>query len=70
MFFKNTAMKEGFSLVDVILGVTFFSIFFSILLTGFSTLVQRQEKVKMEVYNVLEKTNEISETYYIDSDRF
>jgi type II secretory pathway component PulJ len=65
MSFRKGAFSEGFSLVDVILGITFFSVFFSMLFFGFSTLVKRQQKVKEEVYSVIEETDRLSETYYI-----
>jgi type II secretory pathway component PulJ len=65
MSFRRGMFSEGFSLVDVILGITFFSVFFSMLFFGFSTLVKRQQKVKEEVYSVIEETDRLSETYYI-----
>lgn len=61
--------NDAFSLIDVIIGVTIFGIFFSSILFGFSSLVKLEIKSKNKIYKSIEAVNEISKKYYIEQDQ-
>ena len=58
-------IKQGFSMLEVIIGVTLFTIFFTALLFGFSSLVKMEMASKTNIYKKLNNANELSKKYYI-----
>ena len=65
-FLKNK--NKGFSLIEVIIGLSLFSIFFISILFSFSSLIKLEIKAKQKIYKEIKATNEISKKYYILQD--
>ena len=62
---KNN-FKKGFSIIEVIIGVSLFSVFFTSLIWGVSSLIRLEIKAKERILKIVEKNNEIIEKYYIN----
>jgi hypothetical protein len=62
---KNNTINCAFSLMETIIGITIFTVFFSSLLFSFSTLINIERKVKERIYTGVKAVNEISKKYYI-----
>lgn len=58
-------IKHGFSMLEVIIGVTLFTIFFTTITFCFVSLVRMEAASKENIYKKLNNTNEISKKYYI-----
>ena len=61
-------LNKGFTLMEVMIGVTLFSIFFSSIFFSLSSLIQINTRLKNRVYQGFENTGEISEKYYFDEE--
>lgn len=65
---QNRIINNAFSLMDVIIGISLFSIFFSSILFAFSSLIKLEIKSKNRIYESIETVNEITKKYYISQD--
>jgi prepilin-type N-terminal cleavage/methylation domain-containing protein len=65
---KKNIKENGFSLVEVIIGITLFTIFMTSIIFCFSTLVRLEIKSKENLYKKIDESNEISKKYYISKD--
>ena len=61
----KTILSKGFTLIEVLIGVSIFTIFITSIIWGFITLIKLEIKSKQKIYEQIEKTNSISEEYYI-----
>ncbi len=61
-------IKNGFTLIEVIISVTIFTIFFASIIWGFSTLINLSIKSKGNIYNKIKEADEIIQKYYIEQD--
>jgi prepilin-type N-terminal cleavage/methylation domain-containing protein len=57
--------SNGFTLIEVLIGVTIFSIFITSIIWCFITLIKLEIKSKQNIYEHIQKTNALSEEYYI-----
>jgi|GEM_PF-4965458 len=57
--------KDGFSLLEVIIGVTIFTISMTSIVFCFSTIIQIELKSKERIYKKINEANEVSKRYYI-----
>jgi hypothetical protein len=65
----NNNLNDGFSMVEVILSVTFFGILFASIIFGFSTIVKLEVKTKEKIYKTFSELNETSKKYYITNEQ-
>lgn len=61
-------INNGFTLIEVIISVTIFTILFASIIWGFSTLIKLEIKAKQNIYNKINEANEISKKYYIEEE--
>ncbi len=54
--------------MEVIIGVTVYTAFFSVIYFGFSSIVKLNANIKNRVYQGFETVNEITEKYYLDKE--
>ncbi|MCK4797608.1 MAG: type II secretion system protein [Spirochaetes bacterium] len=64
----NKGIKKGFSLIEVMISVSLFGIFFSSILFSYSSLIKLEIKSKEKIYEKIKSANEISKKYYIYED--
>ena len=63
-------MKKAFTLVEVILSVSFISIMLASIIFGYMTILKLEIKAKAKVYNTFKEVNEISKKNYITEIEF
>ena len=51
--------------MEVIVGITLFSIFSSVIILGYSNMIKIENKAKLELYQAAKDADEISKKYYI-----
>jgi prepilin-type N-terminal cleavage/methylation domain-containing protein len=56
---------KGFTMIEVMIGVSIFTIFITSIIWGFMTLIKLEIKSKQNIYEHIQKTNTLSEEYYI-----
>ena len=61
-------LKDGFTLIEVIISVTIFTILFASIIWGFATLIKLEIKSKENIYNKIKETDEIIQKHYIEQD--
>ena len=61
----SAGINAAFTLIEVIIGVSLFSVFIVSIIWGFITLVKLEVKSKQKIYEHIQKTNQLSEEYYI-----
>lgn len=59
-------LKNGYTLIEVIISVTIFTIIFSSIIWGFSTLIKLEIKSKDNIYNKIKEADEIVKKYFIE----
>ena len=59
--------SKGFTLIEVILGVSLFTIFITSIIWSFTILIKLEIKSKQKIYEQIQETNSLSEEYYIKS---
>lgn len=64
MNYKNK-INKGYSLIEVIIAVTLFTILFSAEIFGVYTILKLEIKTKNRIYKVIEDIEIISKEYYI-----
>jgi prepilin-type N-terminal cleavage/methylation domain-containing protein len=58
-------LSEGFTLIEVLIGVSLFTVFMTSIVWGYITLVKLEIKSKQKIYEHQGKINSLSEKYYI-----
>ena len=61
-------IKNGYSLIEVIISVAIFTIIFTSIIWGFSTLIKLEIKSRENIYNKINETDEIIKKYFIEED--
>ena len=59
-------IKNGYSLIEVIISVAIFTIIFTSIIWGFSTLIKLEIKSRENIYNKINETDEIIKKYFIE----
>lgn len=59
-------LKNGFTLIEVIISVTIFTILFTSIIWGFATLIKLEIKSRENIYKKIKETDEIIQKYFID----
>jgi hypothetical protein len=63
---KNKTLNKSFSLVEVILSVSFLSMMFASIIFGYSTILKVEIKTKERIYKTFNDINEKSGKYFIN----
>lgn len=63
------SFKKGFSLFEVIISVTVFSLFFSFIYAGVTSLISMEMKKKNEIFSTVDIVNQITTGYYCDNEK-
>jgi prepilin-type N-terminal cleavage/methylation domain-containing protein len=59
-------IKNGFTLIEVIISVTIFTILFTSIIWGFVTLIKLEIKSRENIYKKIKETDEIIQKYFIE----
>lgn len=65
---KKSLLKSGFSLIELIIGITLYTITMTTIIFVISSMIRMEIHLKGRIYNAIDKIDKISKEYFIKKD--